>query len=63
MKPVARRLILKVYTNTVVAVYGESTRGGAVWFRQGVAALVMREDFFMVEKVWEKLFAITYSGN
>src|SRR6266567_4034166 len=32
MKPVARRLILKVYPNTGVVVYGEGTCGGAGGF-------------------------------
>lgn len=61
MKPVARRLILKVYTNAGVVGYGEGTGGGAQLFRQGLADLVIGEDPFMVGKVWEKLFAITYS--
>src|SRR5579864_890907 len=61
MKPVARRLILKVYTDAGVVGYGEGTGGGAGLFRQGLADLVIGEDPFMVGKVWEKLFAITYS--
>jgi L-alanine-DL-glutamate epimerase-like enolase superfamily enzyme len=61
MKPVARRLILKVYTDAGVVGYGEGTGGGAELFRQGLADLVIGEDPFMVGKVWEKLFAITYS--
>ena len=61
MKPAARRLILKLYTNAGVVGYGEGTGGGAQLFRQGLADLVIGEDPFMVGKVWEKLFAITYS--
>lgn len=61
MKPVARRLILKVYTDAGVVGHGEGTGGGAGLFRQGLADLVVGEDPFMVGKVWEKLFAITYS--
>jgi len=61
MKPVARRLILKMYTDAGVIGYGEGTGGGAELFRLGLADLVIGEDPFMVGKVWEKLFAITYS--
>jgi hypothetical protein len=61
MKPVARRLILKVYTDAGVVGYGEGTGGGAGLFRQGLADLVIGEHPFMVGRVWEKLFAITYS--
>ena len=61
MKPVARRLILKVHTDAGVVGYGEGTGGGAGLFRQGLADLVVGEDPFMVGKVWEKLFALTYS--
>ncbi len=61
MKPTARRLILKVYTDAGVVGYGEGTGAGAGLFRQGLTDLVMGEDPFMVGKVWEKLFALTYS--
>src|SRR5215471_4977369 len=61
MKPVATRLILKVYTDAGVVGYGEGTGGGAELFRQGLADLVIDEDPFMVGRVWEKLFALTYS--
>jgi hypothetical protein len=43
MKPVARRLILKVYTDAGVVGYGEGTGGGAGLFRQGLADLVIGE--------------------
>jgi L-alanine-DL-glutamate epimerase-like enolase superfamily enzyme len=61
LKPVVRRLILKVYTDAGVVGHGEGTGGGAGLFRQGLADLVIGEDPFMVGKIWEKLFAITYS--
>src|SRR5215471_18780401 len=61
MKAVATRLILKVYTDAGVVGYGEGTGGGAELFRQGLADLVIDEDPFMVGRVWEKLFALTYS--
>ncbi len=61
MKPMARRLILKVYTDAGVVGYGEGTGEGADLFRQGLADLVIGEDPFMVGKIWEKLFAITTS--
>jgi len=61
MKPVATRLILKVHTDADVVGLGEGTGGGAELFRQGLADLVIGEDPFMVGRVWEKLFALTYS--
>jgi L-alanine-DL-glutamate epimerase-like enolase superfamily enzyme len=60
MKPMASRLILKVYTDTGIIGYGEGG-GGAELFRRGFADLVLGEDPFMVGKVWEKMFTITYS--
>jgi L-alanine-DL-glutamate epimerase-like enolase superfamily enzyme len=59
MAPMASRLILKVYTDAGIIGYGEGG-GGADLFRRGFADLVLGEDPFMVGKVWEKLFAITY---
>src|SRR5215471_457913 len=63
MNPVARRLILKLYTDIGIVGYGEGAGGGAELFRQGLADLVIGEDPFMVGKVWEKLFALTYSRD
>ncbi len=60
MRPTAEGLILRVYTDAGVVGYGEGTGGGAELFRQGLADLVIGEDPFMVGKVWEKLFALTY---
>jgi L-alanine-DL-glutamate epimerase-like enolase superfamily enzyme len=59
MKPTASRLILKVYTDAGIVGYGEGG-GGAELFRQGLADLVIGEDPFMVGRVWEKLFAVSY---
>jgi L-alanine-DL-glutamate epimerase-like enolase superfamily enzyme len=59
MKPMASRLIVKVYTDAGIVGYGEGG-GGAELFRQGFADLVIGEDPFMVGKVWEKMFAVTY---
>ena len=63
MKPVATRLLLKIYTDAGVIGYGEGNGSGAALFRQGLADLVVGEDPFMVGKIWEKLFAITYSRD
>lgn len=60
MNPMASRLILKIYTDAGIIGYGEGG-GGAELFRRGFADLVLGEDPFMVGKVWEKMFAITYS--
>jgi len=59
MNPMASRLILKVHTDSGIIGYGEGG-GGAELFRRGFADLVLGEDPFMVGKVWEKMFAITY---
>jgi len=58
-KPVARRFILKVHTDSGVTGYGEG--GGADLFRRGFGDLVIGEDPFMVGKIWEKMFAATAS--
>ena len=39
---------------------GEGGGGGADLFRKGFADLVIGEDPFMVGKIWEKMFAVTY---
>jgi L-alanine-DL-glutamate epimerase-like enolase superfamily enzyme len=59
MKPVASRTIVKIYTDVDVIGFGEGG-GGAELFRQGFADLVVGEDPFMVGKIWEKMFAMTY---
>src|SRR2546426_1887912 len=60
MKPMARRLIVKLHTDTGITGYGEGSGGGADLFRQGLADLVVGEDPFMVGKIWEKMFKLTY---
>src|SRR6478672_5749561 len=59
MKPMASRVIVKVYTDSGIVGYGEGG-GGAELFRQGFADLVVGEDPFMVGRIWEKVFALTY---
>jgi len=59
MKPMASRVIVKVYTDSGIVGYGEGG-GGAELFRQGFADLVIGEDPFMVGRIWEKMFALTY---
>src|SRR5436853_1743372 len=60
MKPVAHRLIVRLHTDTGITGYGEGSGGGADVFRQGIADLVVGEDPFMVGKIWEKIFGLTY---
>jgi L-alanine-DL-glutamate epimerase-like enolase superfamily enzyme len=60
-RPRASRLILKLHTDAGITGYGEGRGGGADLFRKGFAELVIGEDPFMVGKIWEKMFATTYS--
>lgn len=60
-QPRASRLLLKVHTDAGVTGYGEGRSGGAEMLRKGFADLVIGEDPFMVGKIWEKMFATTYS--
>jgi L-alanine-DL-glutamate epimerase-like enolase superfamily enzyme len=54
-------LILKLHTDAGITGYGEGGGGGAEMFRKGFADLVIGEDPFMVGKIWEKMFGVTYS--
>jgi L-alanine-DL-glutamate epimerase-like enolase superfamily enzyme len=58
-QPKASRLIVTVHTDAGVSGHGEGS-GGADLFRKGFADLVIGEDPFMVGKIWEKMFAVTY---
>ncbi|MFN7993676.1 MAG: mandelate racemase/muconate lactonizing enzyme family protein [Bryobacteraceae bacterium] len=58
--PSASRLIVTLHTNTGVSGQGEGSGGGADLFRKGFGDLVVGEDPFMVGKIWEKMFAVTY---
>lgn len=60
-QPRASRLILKLHTDAGITGYGEGGAGGADLLRKGFADLVIGEDPFMVGKIWEKMFSITYS--
>jgi len=60
-QPRASRLILKLHTDAGITGYGEGGGGGAEMFRKGFADLVIGEDPFMVGKIWEKMFGVTYS--
>ncbi len=62
-QPKASRLLLKVHTEAGITGYGEGGAGGADLLRKGFADLVIGEDPFMVGKIWEKMFATTYSRD
>ena len=59
-QPKAWRLILKLHTDAGITGEGEGS-GGADLFRRGFGSLVVGEDPFMVGRIWEKMFAATYS--
>ena len=59
-KPKASRLIVTLHTDAGVSGHGEGSGGGADVFRKGFADLVIGEDPYMVGKIWEKMFAVTY---
>jgi len=59
-QPTASRLIVTLHTDAGISGEGEGSGGGADLFRKGFADLVIGEDPFMVGKIWEKMFAITY---
>ncbi len=61
MHPKASRLILKVHTDAGITGYGEGNGGAADLFRKGFADLFLGEDPFMVGRIWEKMFAVTYT--
>ena len=53
-------LIVTLHTDAGISGHGEGSGGGAALFRKGFADLLMGEDPFMVGKIWEKMFAVTY---
>jgi L-alanine-DL-glutamate epimerase-like enolase superfamily enzyme len=59
-KPKASRLIVTIHTDAGISGHGEGSGGGADLFRKGFADLIIGEDPFMVGKIWEKMFAVTY---
>ena len=59
-QPRATRLIVTVHTDAGISGHGEGSGGGADLFRKGFADLLVGEDPFMVGKIWEKMFAVTY---
>ena len=60
-QPRASRLLLKIHTDAGITGYGEGGGGGADLLRKGFGDLVIGEDPFMVGKIWEKMFSLTYS--
>ena len=59
-QPKASRLIVTVHTDAGISGTGEGAGAGADIFKKGFADLVIGEDPFMVGKIWEKMFAVTY---
>src|SRR5438477_10023888 len=59
-QPKASRLIVTIHTDAGISGQGEGSGGGANILRKGFADLVIGEDAFMVGKIWEKMFAVTY---
>src|SRR5215831_15423659 len=59
-QPKASRLIVTIHTDAGISGHGEGSGGGADLFRKGFGDLVIGEDPFMVGKIWEKMFAVTY---
>ena len=59
-KPMASRLIVTLHTDAGISGYGEGAGGGANLLRRGFGELVIGEDPFMVGRIWEKMFAVTY---
>ena len=62
-QPKASRLILKLHTDAGITGYGEGSGGGAEELRRGFADLAIGEDPYMVGRIWEKMFATTYSRD
>jgi L-alanine-DL-glutamate epimerase-like enolase superfamily enzyme len=58
--PRASRTIVKVHTDAGITGYGEGG-GGTELYRAGFGDLVVGEDPFLVGKIWEKMFAATYT--
>ena len=58
--PKATRLIVTLHTDAGITGHGEGSGGGAHILRTGFADLILGEDPFMVGRIWEKMFAVTY---
>ena len=59
-QPKASRLIVTLHTDAGISGRGEGAGGGVNILRKGFAELAIGEDPFMVGKIWEKMFAVTY---
>lgn len=59
-RPTASRLVLKIHTDAGITGYGEG-RGGEGLLKRGFGDLVIGEDPFMVERIWDKMFKTTHS--
>ena len=60
-QPKATRLILKIHTDAGVTGYGEGGGGGADLLKRGFRDLVLGQDPFMVEWIWDRMFKSTAS--
>lgn len=57
--PKASRIIVTLHTDGGISGHGEGSGGGDL-FRKGFDSLVIGEDPYMVGRIWEKMFAVTY---
>lgn len=61
INPTAERIIVKVYTDQGVIGIGEGRSTGLSVLRKGFGDLLIGEDPFQVEHVWQKMFNVTIS--
>lgn len=60
-KPTASRSIVRIRTSAGITGEGEGGGGVAAMFRSGFAELLVGEDPFMIEQIWQKMFHATVS--
>jgi len=60
-QPTASRTIVRIRTSAGITGEGEGGGGAAALFRSGFAELLIGEDPFMVEHLWQKMFRTTVS--
>jgi L-alanine-DL-glutamate epimerase-like enolase superfamily enzyme len=58
-KPTASRTIVRIHTSAGITGEGEGGGAAASIFRSGFADLLIGEDPFMVEHIWQKMFHAT----
>lgn len=60
-QPTASRTVVRIHTSAGITGEGESGGGAAAMLRAGFADLVLGEDPFLIEYLWQKMFRITHS--